>query len=79
MSKPKFVYVTYIASTPEKVFEALTSEKLTAQYWFGYALRSDWKVGSLCCGNLRVYALTAVFPVVFPDRFADESLPDYAA
>jgi uncharacterized protein YndB with AHSA1/START domain len=46
MSKPKFVYVTYIASTPEKVFEALTSEKLTAQYWFGYALQSDWKVGS---------------------------------
>lgn len=46
MSKPKFVYVIYIASTPEKVFEALISEKLTAQYWFGYALRSDWKTGS---------------------------------
>ena len=46
MNKPKFVYVIYVASTPEKVFEALTSEKLTAQYWFGYALQSDWKVGS---------------------------------
>ena len=29
MSKPKFVYVTYIASTPEKVFKALTSAEAT--------------------------------------------------
>ncbi len=46
MSKPNFVYVTYIASTPEKVFAALTDEKATEQYWFGNALTSDWKVGS---------------------------------
>jgi uncharacterized protein YndB with AHSA1/START domain len=46
MSKPKFAYVIYIASTPEKVFKALTDAELTAQYWFGYSLQSDWKVGS---------------------------------
>jgi len=46
MSKPKFVYVTYIASTPEKVFAALTSAQSTEKYWFGNALQSDWKVGS---------------------------------
>jgi uncharacterized protein YndB with AHSA1/START domain len=46
MSKPKFVHVTYIASTPEKVWQALTDSKITAQYWFGYSLQSDWKVGS---------------------------------
>lgn len=46
MSKPKFVYVTYIAATQEDVFEALVSERLTAQYWFGYSLQSDWKIGS---------------------------------
>ena len=45
-SKPKFVYVTYIASTPEKVFEALTDTDATAKYWFGNAVTSDWKVGS---------------------------------
>ena len=46
MSKPEFVYVTYIASTPEKIFKALTDGNFTERYWFGARLRSDWKVGS---------------------------------
>ena len=45
-SKPKFVYVVYIASTPEKVFAALTDEKASAQYWSGNRVISDWKVGA---------------------------------
>jgi len=46
MSKPTFVYVVYIASTPEKVFAALTSAEQSEQYWSGFAVTSDWKVGS---------------------------------
>lgn len=46
MSKPKFVYVTYIAATPEKVFAALIDYEATGQFWFGNAVTSDWKVGS---------------------------------
>jgi len=46
MSKPVFVYVTYIASTPDKVFKALTSSEATDKFWFGNAATSDWKVGS---------------------------------
>ena len=46
MSKPVFVYVTYIASTPDKVFKALTDTEATAKFWFGNAVTSDWKVGS---------------------------------
>jgi len=46
MSKPVFVYVIYIASTPEKVFKALTDTDATAKFWFGNAVTSDWKVGS---------------------------------
>ena len=46
MSKPVFVYVTYIASTPDKVFKALTSAEATSKFWFGNAVTSDWKVGS---------------------------------
>jgi uncharacterized protein YndB with AHSA1/START domain len=46
MSKPNFVYVIYIASTPDKVFKALTDPKSSERYWFGYAVSSDWKVGS---------------------------------
>jgi uncharacterized protein YndB with AHSA1/START domain len=44
--KPKFVYVIYIASTPEKVFRALTSAEMSKQYWSGNYVESDWKVGS---------------------------------
>lgn len=46
MSKPEFVYVTYIETTPEKAWEALTNSAFTRQYWFGAEVRSDWKVGS---------------------------------
>ena len=46
MSKPEFVYVTYIETTPEKLWEALTSSEFSKRYWFGTELRSDWKVGS---------------------------------
>jgi uncharacterized protein YndB with AHSA1/START domain len=46
MSKPQFVYVTYIETTPEKLWQALTSSEFTRQYWFGAEVRSDWKVGS---------------------------------
>ena len=43
--KPTFVYVTYIHSTAEKVWEALTDSDLTAQYW-GHSNVSDWRRGS---------------------------------
>jgi len=45
MSEPTFVYVTYIASTAERVWEALTDADLTAEYW-GHSNVSDWAVGS---------------------------------
>jgi uncharacterized protein YndB with AHSA1/START domain len=43
--KPVFVYVTYIESTPENVWEALTDADITAEYW-GHRNVSDWQVGS---------------------------------
>lgn len=46
MSKPEFVYVTYIETTPEKLWEALTSSEFSKRYWFNTELQSDWKVGS---------------------------------
>ncbi|MFB4169282.1 SRPBCC family protein [Virgibacillus sp. JSM 102003] len=39
-------YATYIATTPEKLWEALTSREFTKKYWFGKEVRSDWKEGS---------------------------------
>ena len=46
MSKPEFVYVTYIETSAEKLWEALTSSAFTRRYWFNTEVRSDWKVGS---------------------------------
>ncbi|MBW8487597.1 ArsR/SmtB family transcription factor [Actinomadura parmotrematis] len=40
--RPTYVYVTYIESTPGKVWEALTDAELTAAYW-GHANVSDWR------------------------------------
>ncbi|HEV3366045.1 MAG TPA: SRPBCC domain-containing protein [Acidimicrobiales bacterium] len=42
---PHFAYVTYIHSTPEKTWHALTDADLTADYW-GHRNISDWQVGS---------------------------------
>jgi uncharacterized protein YndB with AHSA1/START domain len=42
MDKPKFVYVTYIATTPEKLWEALTGGDFTERYWFGGRIRNQW-------------------------------------
>ena len=41
----KLVYVTYIASTAEKVFAAITKPDISKQYW-GHENVSDWQVGS---------------------------------
>jgi uncharacterized protein YndB with AHSA1/START domain len=46
MSKPKFVYVTFIRTTPQKLWSALTDPDFTKQYWFGVHHETDWKAGS---------------------------------
>jgi uncharacterized protein YndB with AHSA1/START domain/DNA-binding transcriptional ArsR family regulator len=45
MNMPSYVYVTYVASTPERVWDALTDADLTAEYW-GHANVSDWAPGA---------------------------------
>jgi len=46
MSKPEFVYTTYIETSAEKLWHALTDGDFTERYWFGGRVTSDWKVGS---------------------------------
>lgn len=41
-----FVYVTFIRTTPEQLWTALTSPDFTKQYWFGTHHETDWKAGS---------------------------------
>jgi uncharacterized protein YndB with AHSA1/START domain len=46
MQKPTFVYVTYIRTTPEKLWRAITDPEFARQYWGGNVNVSDWKRGS---------------------------------
>src|ERR1700687_4989153 len=43
--KPAIVYTIYIASTPEKVWEALISAEFSRKYFFGNAVEVDLKIG----------------------------------
>jgi uncharacterized protein YndB with AHSA1/START domain len=42
---PQFVYVTYIESSADRVWEALTDADISAEYW-GHRNESEWAVGS---------------------------------
>lgn len=41
-----FVYVTFIRTTPEALWTALTDPAVMRQYWFGMHQETDWKAGS---------------------------------
>jgi len=44
--KSKFVYVSYIKTTPEKLWQALITPEFIKQYWASMDVKCDWKVGS---------------------------------
>jgi len=46
MARSTFVYVTYIRTTPEKLWSALTDAEFIRQYWFGMNCESQWMPGS---------------------------------
>ena len=46
MEKSEFVYVTYIRTTPEKLWQALIAPEFTKRYWKETWQESEWKVGS---------------------------------
>lgn len=55
----KFEYVSYIKTTPEKLWKTLTTSDLIKRYWFGMDIESEWKT-------------TAPWVMKFPDgRVAD--------
>jgi len=45
-AKSAFVYVTYIRTTPEALWTALTTAEFVKQYWFGMHLETDWTPGA---------------------------------
>ena len=58
-AKSSFAYVTYIRTTPDELWAALTTSEFMKKYWFGMNIETDWKAGSS-------------WKLVFPDgRIAD--------
>jgi len=45
-NRSHFVYVTFIRTTPAKLWEALTEQQFIRQYWFDMKIQCDWKKGS---------------------------------
>lgn len=45
VDKPTFVYTTYIRTTPERLWRALTEPEFTRRYW-GATFQTDWQAGS---------------------------------
>jgi uncharacterized protein YndB with AHSA1/START domain/DNA-binding transcriptional ArsR family regulator len=51
MDKPSFVYTTYIRTTPEQLWQALTEPAFTRRYW-NASFQTDWKPGSAMTWDL---------------------------
>jgi uncharacterized protein YndB with AHSA1/START domain/DNA-binding transcriptional ArsR family regulator len=68
MDKPSFVYTTYINTTPERLWQALTDPAFTQRYW-GITFDTDWKAGSTMTWHQRGVA------IVDPEQVVLESEP----
>jgi len=71
--KPKTIYVTYIAATPEKVWQALTDPKFSKQYFFGFAIEVEPRTGGtfrMLYPDGRVHMKGEVVDWSPPRRFA---------
>jgi DNA-binding transcriptional ArsR family regulator/uncharacterized protein YndB with AHSA1/START domain len=68
MDKPSFVYTTYIQTTPERLWQALTEPAFTERYW-AITFNSEWKRGSNMTWHTR--GLT----IADPEQVVVESEP----
>ena len=75
-----------IRTTPEKLWEALTTPDLSTKYWFGYQLEAGWSAGSawkLTSPDGQVHAAGAIVEIDKPRRIVltwrDEIRPELTA
>jgi DNA-binding transcriptional ArsR family regulator/uncharacterized protein YndB with AHSA1/START domain len=52
MDRPSFVYTTYIRTTPERLWQALTDPAFTQRYWWRATFDTDWDTGSTMTWHL---------------------------
>lgn len=69
--KPDIIYTIYVASTPEKVWEALTTAKFSRKYFFGFAIEADLKIGGTFIARApdgSVHVSGEVIECIFPRK-----------
>jgi uncharacterized protein YndB with AHSA1/START domain len=71
MARSTFVYVTYIRTTPERLWSALTDPEFMKQYWFGVSCESRWTPGSswrLIAGDGQIFDAGEIVEAAPPRR-----------
>ena len=71
MARSTFVYVTYIRTTPQKLWSALTDPKFIEQYWFGMRAESAFTAGSpwkLVSGDGQIWDAGEIVGAIPPQR-----------
>jgi uncharacterized protein YndB with AHSA1/START domain len=63
MDKIEFIYVSYIRTTPEKLWEALTNGDFSEKYWMGFRIEVELKAG----GSVRI------IPPANPENYGDQA------
>ena len=86
MARSTFVYVTYIRTTQEKLWSALTDVEFMKQYWFGTHCESQWVAGSawkMVSGDGRILDAGEIIDAEPPRRLVirwqHESRPELKA
>ncbi|HEU4825009.1 MAG TPA: SRPBCC family protein [Dongiaceae bacterium] len=85
-TESRFVYVTYIKTTPERLWSALIDPEFTQQYWLGARPEAEWKVGGawkIVYPNGRIMDTGEILEFVPPKRLAikwrNEWMPELKA
>ena len=71
MAKSTYVYVSYIRTTPQKLWSALTNADFIKQYWFGMHCECQWTAGSpwkLVAGDGQIFDTGEIVEAVAPRR-----------
>ena len=70
VTRPEFVYKTYIGTTPEKLWQALTDPSFTRIWWRATTQETDWNVGSP-----MTWRIMGVVTIADPDQVVLEYEP----
>ncbi len=71
VSSPAFTYTTFIRTTPERLWQALTEPAFTRRYWQGTEFSTDWEAGS----TMTVSNHDRGYEIADPEQLVVESYP----